>query len=158
MVFLGAPLWLRSRLTDRYWRVREVLQHARHFRGRKNRCYRLAVRAVTRAFVKCTKARGLKKRNMRTLWINRITAASQEHGLKYPAFIVNLIKVRLRTWSVEIYRKWPNWCGPVQWAAECQPPAEFSSWSFGKFRDSSRWLRLCLAGSRTGSRASGTRT
>ncbi|XP_030184109.1 39S ribosomal protein L20, mitochondrial isoform X2 [Lynx canadensis] len=66
MVFLGAPLWLRSRLTDRYWRVREVLQHARHFRGRKNRCYRLAVRAVTRAFVKCTKARRLKKRNMRT--------------------------------------------------------------------------------------------
>ncbi|XP_077747794.1 large ribosomal subunit protein bL20m isoform X2 [Canis aureus] len=92
MVFLTAQLWLRSRLTDRYWRVQKVLQHARHFRGRKNRCYKLAVRAVTRAFVKCTKARRLKKRNMRTLWINRITAASQEHGLKYPAFIVNLIK------------------------------------------------------------------
>uniref|UniRef100_A0A8C0MH22 Ribosomal protein L20 n=1 Tax=Canis lupus familiaris TaxID=9615 RepID=A0A8C0MH22_CANLF len=40
--------------------------------------YKLTVRAVTRAFVKCTKARRLKKRNMRTLWINRITAASQE--------------------------------------------------------------------------------
>ncbi|KAB1269268.1 Cyclin-L2 [Camelus dromedarius] len=92
MVFLTAQLWLRSRLTDRYWRVQEVLKHARHFRGRKNRCYRLAVRAVTRAFVKCTRARRLKKRNMRTLWINRITAASQEHGLKYPAFIANLIK------------------------------------------------------------------
>ncbi|XP_059231124.1 large ribosomal subunit protein bL20m isoform X2 [Mustela nigripes] len=66
MVFLSAPLWLRSRLTDRYWRVQEVLRHARHFRGRKSRCYRLAVRAVTRAFVKCTKARRLKKRSMRT--------------------------------------------------------------------------------------------
>nr|KAF6506635.1 mitochondrial ribosomal protein L20 [Rousettus aegyptiacus] len=99
MVFLTAPLWLRSRLTDRYWRVQEVLKHARHFRGRKNRCYRLAVRAVTRAFVKCTKARRLKKRIMRTLWINRISAASQEHGLKYPAFIVGLIKVRVRTGS-----------------------------------------------------------
>ncbi|XP_048966436.1 large ribosomal subunit protein bL20m isoform X3 [Canis lupus baileyi] len=66
MVFLTAQLWLRSRLTDRYWRVQKVLQHARHFRGRKNRCYKLAVRAVTRAFVKCTKARRLKKRNMRT--------------------------------------------------------------------------------------------
>uniref|UniRef100_V9GX65 Mitochondrial ribosomal protein L20 n=2 Tax=Mus TaxID=862507 RepID=V9GX65_MOUSE len=92
MVFLTTRLWLRNRLTDRYWRVQEVLKHAQHFRGRKNRCYRLAVRAVTRAFVKCTKARRLKKRNLRTLWINRITAASQEHGLKYPAFIVNLIK------------------------------------------------------------------
>uniref|UniRef100_A0A8C0SEG1 Large ribosomal subunit protein bL20m n=1 Tax=Canis lupus familiaris TaxID=9615 RepID=A0A8C0SEG1_CANLF len=39
-------------------------------------------------------------RNMRTLWINRITAASQEHGLKYPAFIVHLIKCQ-----VELNRK-----------------------------------------------------
>ncbi|XP_062046263.1 large ribosomal subunit protein bL20m [Lepus europaeus] len=100
MVFLTAQLWLRSRLTDRCWRVQEVLQHARHFRGRKNRCYRLAVRAVTRAFVKCTQARRLKKRTMRTLWINRITAASQEHGLKYPAFVSNLIKCQ-----VELNRK-----------------------------------------------------
>lgn len=33
------------------------------------------------------------------LWINRITAASQEHGLTYPAFAVNLIKVWLRVCS-----------------------------------------------------------
>ncbi|XP_036738633.1 39S ribosomal protein L20, mitochondrial isoform X2 [Manis pentadactyla] len=66
MVFLTAQLLLRNRVTDRYWRLQEVLQHARHFRGRKNRCYRLAVRAVTRAFVKCTRARRLKKRSMRT--------------------------------------------------------------------------------------------
>ncbi|KAI6052271.1 large ribosomal subunit protein bL20m [Marmota monax] len=100
MVFLTTRLWLRNRVTDRYFRVQEVLKHARHFRGRKNRCYRLAVRAVTRAFVKCTRARRLKKRILRTLWINRITAASQEHGLKYPAFIVNLIKCQ-----VELNRK-----------------------------------------------------
>ncbi|XP_063488160.1 large ribosomal subunit protein bL20m isoform X2 [Symphalangus syndactylus] len=92
MVFLTAQLWLRNRVTDRYFRIQEVLKHARHFRGRKNRCYRLAVRTVIRAFVKCTKARYLKKKNMRTLWINRITAASQEHGLKYPALIGNLVK------------------------------------------------------------------
>ncbi|XP_006164230.2 39S ribosomal protein L20, mitochondrial [Tupaia chinensis] len=100
MVFLTAQLWLRNRLTDRYWRVQEVLKHARHFRGRKNRCYKLAIRAVTRAYVKCTKARRLKKRNMRTLWINRITAASQEHGLKYSAFMANLVKCQ-----VELNRK-----------------------------------------------------
>lgn len=29
MVFLTVPLWLRSRVTDRYWRVQEVLKHAR---------------------------------------------------------------------------------------------------------------------------------
>ncbi|KAK1340604.1 hypothetical protein QTO34_019175 [Cnephaeus nilssonii] len=133
MVFLTTQLWLRSRVTDRYWRVQEVLKHARHFRGRKNRCYRLAVRAVIRAFVKCTKARRQKRRILRTdrwpgsrartansrlrqrrsrlasvpsppyqppLWINRITAASQEHGLHYPAFVGSLIKCQ-----VELNRK-----------------------------------------------------
>lgn len=29
------------------------------------------------------------------LWITRIEAASLEHGLKYPAFISNLLKVRM---------------------------------------------------------------
>ncbi|KAG8007804.1 39S ribosomal protein L20 [Nibea albiflora] len=66
MVFLTLSCWIRSRGPDRYWKVQEVLKHARHFRGRKNRCYSLAVRAVRRAFVYATKARKLKKRNMRT--------------------------------------------------------------------------------------------
>ncbi|KAH0514379.1 39S ribosomal protein L20, mitochondrial [Microtus ochrogaster] len=100
MVFLTTWLWLRNRLTERFWRVQEVLKHAQHFRGRKNRCYRLAVSAVTRALVKNTQARRLKKRNLRTLWINRISAASQEHGLQYPAFMVNLTKCQ-----VELNRK-----------------------------------------------------
>lgn len=38
-----------------------------HFRGRKNRCYSLAYRAVRRAFVYATKARLLKKRDTRTV-------------------------------------------------------------------------------------------
>ncbi|OXB60981.1 UNVERIFIED_CONTAM: hypothetical protein H355_007299 [Colinus virginianus] len=29
MVLLSAPLWLRSRLSDRFWRVQEVLKYAR---------------------------------------------------------------------------------------------------------------------------------
>ncbi|KAM7320732.1 hypothetical protein ACRRTK_019985 [Alexandromys fortis] len=70
MVFLTTWLWLRNRLTDWFWRVQEVLKHAQHFRGRKNRCYRLAVRVVTRAFVKSTQALRLKKKNLRTLWTN----------------------------------------------------------------------------------------
>lgn len=146
MVFLSLSRWIRSRGPDRYWKVQEVVKHARvrprllsgteghifvlffcwgdyvellkyvnycvslsdslcevthaarscvkdvlssayqlhhcwwfcllhavclfipkHFRGRKNRCYSLAVRAVRRAFVYATKARRLKKRNMRTV-------------------------------------------------------------------------------------------
>lgn len=100
MVLLSVPLWLRSRLTDRFWRVQEVLKYARHFRGRKNRCYKLAVRNVQRAFVKSTRARKQKKRFLRALWITRIEAASLEHGLKYSAFISNLFKTQ-----VELNRK-----------------------------------------------------
>ncbi|XP_068171874.1 large ribosomal subunit protein bL20m [Antennarius striatus] len=92
MVFLTAACWIRNRGPDRYWKVQELLKHARHFRGRKNRCYSLAVRAVRRAFVYATKARALKKRDMRKLWITRIAAASREHGIKYPGLIHNLTK------------------------------------------------------------------
>ncbi|XP_041488028.1 39S ribosomal protein L20, mitochondrial-like [Microtus oregoni] len=98
--FYNLRLWLQNRLTDWFWQVQEVLKHAWHFRGRKNRRYRLVVRAVTRAVVKGTQARRLKKQNLSTLWINRISAASQEHGLQYPAFMVNLIKCQ-----VELNRK-----------------------------------------------------
>ncbi|NXY52134.1 RM20 protein, partial [Ceuthmochares aereus] len=72
-----------------------VLFSFQHFRGRKNRCYKLAVRSVRRAFVRSTKARREKKRFLRALWITRIEAACLEHGLKYPAFISNLAKVRM---------------------------------------------------------------
>ncbi|XP_031143490.1 39S ribosomal protein L20, mitochondrial [Sander lucioperca] len=100
MVFLTLSCLIRSRGPDRYWKVQEVLKHARHFRGRKNRCYRLAVKAVRRAFVYATTARRLKKRYMRTLWITRIAAASREHGMKYPALMHNLTKT-----SVQLNRR-----------------------------------------------------
>ncbi|XP_030275277.1 large ribosomal subunit protein bL20m [Sparus aurata] len=96
MVFLSLSCWIRSRGPDRYWKVQEVLKHARHFRGRKNRCYSLAVKAVRRAFVYATKGRRLKQRNMRTLWITRIAAASREHGMKYPALMHNLTKTSIQ--------------------------------------------------------------
>ncbi|CAH2319932.1 39S ribosomal L20, mitochondrial [Pelobates cultripes] len=95
MVFLSLSRWVRSRGPDRYWKVQELLKHARHFRGRKNRCYSLAVRAVRRAFVYSTKARKAKKHIMRSLWISRLAAATREHGMKYPALICNLVKCQV---------------------------------------------------------------
>ncbi|CAN2388204.1 ribosomal protein L20 [Pristimantis euphronides] len=95
MVFLSLSRWVRSRGPDHYWRAQEVLKHARHFRGRKNRCFSMAIRAVRRAFVYSTKARKAKKRIMRTLWINRITGAVQEHGIKYSHFVSNLAKCQV---------------------------------------------------------------
>ncbi|XP_048879282.1 39S ribosomal protein L20, mitochondrial [Brienomyrus brachyistius] len=96
MVFLTIACWIRSRGPDRWWRVQEVLKHARHFRGRKNRCFKLAVRAVRRAFVYATKARPKKRRLMRRLWISRIAAGTREHGMKYPVLISNLVKTNVQ--------------------------------------------------------------
>ncbi|XP_051766552.1 39S ribosomal protein L20, mitochondrial [Ctenopharyngodon idella] len=92
MVFLTLSCWIRNRGPDRYWKVQELLKNARHFRGRKNRCYSLAVRAVRRAFIYASKARKAKRRNMRQLWISRIAAATREHHMKYPALVHNLLK------------------------------------------------------------------
>ncbi|KAG7283299.1 hypothetical protein CRUP_005041 [Coryphaenoides rupestris] len=100
MVFLTLSCLIRSRGPDRYWKVQELLKNARHFRGRKNRCYTLAVRAVRRAFVYATKGRVLKRHNMRTLWISRIAAATREHNMKYPTLIHNLGKT-----SIELNRR-----------------------------------------------------
>ncbi|XP_018588543.1 large ribosomal subunit protein bL20m [Scleropages formosus] len=100
MVFLTLSRWIRNRGPDRWWRVQEVLKHARHFRGRKNRCFRLAVRAVRRAFVYATKGRQKKRRVMRKLWISRIAAGTREHGMKYPVLVCNLVKT-----GVEVNRR-----------------------------------------------------
>ncbi|XP_059399823.1 39S ribosomal protein L20, mitochondrial [Carassius carassius] len=100
MVFLTLSCWTRNRGPDRYWRVQELLKSARHFRGRKNRCYSLAVRAVRRAFIYASKARKAKRRSMRQLWIQRLAAASREQHMKYPALIHNLLKC-----SVELNRR-----------------------------------------------------
>uniref|UniRef100_A0A671QN28 Large ribosomal subunit protein bL20m n=2 Tax=Sinocyclocheilus anshuiensis TaxID=1608454 RepID=A0A671QN28_9TELE len=100
MVFLTLSRWIRNRGPDRYWKVQELLKSARHFRGRKNRCYSLAVRAVRRAFVYASKARKAKRHSMRQLWIQRIAAASREQHMKYPALIHNLLKC-----SVQLNRR-----------------------------------------------------
>ncbi|XP_020638008.3 large ribosomal subunit protein bL20m [Pogona vitticeps] len=100
MVFLTSCAWLRVRVTDRFWRKQEVLRHARHFRGRKNRCYSLAVRAVRRAFVFATDGRSQKKRDMKKLWVTRIEAGCLEHNVKYHNLISNLYKCQ-----VELNRK-----------------------------------------------------
>lgn len=53
-----------------------------------------------RALARSTLGRRLKKRTLRALWISRIVAASQEHGLGYPSLVSNLVKCQ-----VELNRK-----------------------------------------------------
>lgn len=83
MVFLSVVNWVRVRGPDEFWRKRRVFRLAAHYIGRRRNCYSIAVRNVHRALVYATKARQLKKEDMKALWNTRITAGCEQHNMTY---------------------------------------------------------------------------
>ncbi|XP_076754437.1 mitochondrial ribosomal protein L20 [Xylocopa sonorina] len=81
MVFLSAQLFARSRGPDEFWRKRQIFKLAAHYIGRKRNCYSITIRNVHRALLKTTKARYLKKEDMKELWEARLDGAANEHGI-----------------------------------------------------------------------------
>ena len=79
---------------------KKVLKAAKGFYGRRKNTIRTAKAAVDRSMQYATRDRRVKKRNFRSLWIQRINAASREHGLTYGRFIDGLNKA-----GIEIDRK-----------------------------------------------------
>src|SRR5258705_1098064 len=78
---------------------RGVTSHARHeavqkqakgFYGRRKNTIRVARQAVEKAGQYAYRDRRTKKRNCRSLWIQRINAAVREQGLTYGRFIDGL--------------------------------------------------------------------
>ena len=60
----------------------KILRMARGFRGRSKNCIRVAQPRVEKALQYAFRDRRQKKRDMRSLWIQRINAASSEHGVR----------------------------------------------------------------------------
>lgn len=83
MVFLTVANWVRSRGPDEFWRKRRIFKLAAHYMGRRRNCYSIAIRNVHRALVYATKARKLKKEDMKDLWNSRITAACEQHNITF---------------------------------------------------------------------------
>ncbi len=81
-------------------RHKAVLRRAEGFRGTRNRLFKRANEAVMRSLQYQYRDRRTRKRQMRKLWIQRINAASREHGLTYGRFIEGLTKA-----GVEVDRK-----------------------------------------------------
>lgn len=81
MVFLSISNLIRTRGPDEIWRKRKIFRLAAHFLGRRRTCYSVAVRNVHRALVYATKARKLKKQDMKDLWNTRIAAACEQHNI-----------------------------------------------------------------------------
>ena len=88
---------------------RGVTAHAKHkkvykaskgFRGRRKNTIRAAKAAVDKAGQYAFRARKLKKRTFRALWIQRINAAARGYGLSYSRMI-NGLKIA----QIEIDRK-----------------------------------------------------
>lgn len=81
-------------------RHRKVVNKAKGYRGRRKNCHRIALQAVERAGQYAYRDRRAKKRNFRSLWIQRINAGAREHGLTYSQFMNGLKKA-----GVELDRK-----------------------------------------------------
>ena len=79
---------------------KKVLKAAKGFYGRRKNTIRTAKAAVDKSLQYAYRDRKARKRNFRALWIQRINAATHEHGLTYGRFIDGLNKA-----GIEIDRK-----------------------------------------------------
>ena len=67
-----------------------VLKLAKGYRGARSKQYRVAKQSVMRALTSSYAGRKQRKRQMRSLWIARITAAARMNGLSYSKFMYGL--------------------------------------------------------------------
>lgn len=73
-------------------RKKQVLNRAEGFIGRRKNCYTVAAQAVDRALSYAYVGRKRKKRDFRSLWIQRINAAAKMLGINYSRLIPALEK------------------------------------------------------------------
>jgi len=79
---------------------KKVLEQAKGFYGRRKNTIRAAKAAVDRAGQYAYRDRKVRKRNFRSLWIQRINAAARLEGMTYARFIHGLDRA-----GIEIDRK-----------------------------------------------------
>ncbi|KAG1651474.1 50S ribosomal protein L20 [Nymphon striatum] len=79
---------------------KKVMKAAKGFMGRRKNTIRIAKQAVEKSDQYAYRDRKVRKRNFRSLWIQRINAAVREHGLTYGRFIDGLAKA-----GIELDRK-----------------------------------------------------
>lgn len=68
-------------------RRKKILKQARGYFGARSKVYTVAKNAVEKGWQYAYVGRKLKKRNFRSLWIQRINAGAREHGLSYSRFM-----------------------------------------------------------------------
>ena len=80
-------------------RHKKILKLAKGYRGRSSTCFRIAIEKVEKALRYAYRDRRARKRDFRSLWIQRINAGARLHGLTYSRFINGLKRAGIN-WSV----------------------------------------------------------
>ena len=81
-------------------RRKKILKQAKGYFGRRKNTFRAANQAVEKAGQYSYRDRKKRKRNFRSLWIQRINAAARLNGINYANFMNGLSKA-----NIEIDRK-----------------------------------------------------
>ena len=81
-------------------RHKKILHMAKGYRGRNKNVFRVAVEKVEKALQYAYRDRKAKKRSFRSLWIQRINAATRMHDMTYSRFMSGLNKA-----GIELDRK-----------------------------------------------------
>ena len=81
-------------------RHKKILDMAKGYRGRNKNVFRVAVEKVEKGLQYAYRDRRAKKRNFRSLWIQRINAAARLEGMSYSKLMGALHKA-----GIEINRK-----------------------------------------------------
>jgi large subunit ribosomal protein L20 len=71
-------------------RHKKVLKQAKGFWGQRKNIFRRASETLLRAMAFAFTGRKLKKRDMRALFVTRISAAAKSHGISYNKFMHGL--------------------------------------------------------------------
>lgn len=79
---------------------KKILEQTKGYYGRRKNTIRVAMQAVDKAGQYAYRDRKVRKRNFRSLWIQRINAGSREHGMTYGNFMHGL-----KLADIEIDRK-----------------------------------------------------
>ena len=81
-------------------RRNRILKAASGFRGKRSSCHAIANEAVQHAWMHMYRSRKVRKRDFRSLWIQRINAAARGVGVSYSKLIG-----KLNAAGVELNRK-----------------------------------------------------
>ena len=81
-------------------RRKKMMKQAKGYFGRRKNVWTVSKNAVEKAMAYSYVGRKHKKRNFRSLWIQRINAGTREYGMSYSAFMGKLNKS-----GIELNRK-----------------------------------------------------